>query len=148
MLTDLVEHHKVIKIIFCRPSGQHLKYTSVVLFYSCETAGREAVLMIFCFPDSRRPQRILYLPDRRVSGTFEVEKIRYVKCHTMGRSLCERRRDPRYGIASATALRWIFACPFCAVFFMPKTGALAEKGSRNAQKSCTKGKNFRQRKQG
>ena len=63
-----------------------------------------------------------FLNGLRVSFTniYESRKIQYVKCHMTGRSVSvnEGASVPRYGIASATALRWIFDYPFLRSFFI------------------------------
>ena len=51
---------------------------------------------------------------------YESREIQYVKCHMTGRSVSvnEGASVPRYGIASATALRWIFGMSFLRSFFI------------------------------
>ena len=51
---------------------------------------------------------------------YESREIQYVKCHMTGRSVSvnEGAEASRYGIASATALRWIFDYPFLRSFFI------------------------------
>ena len=60
---------------------------------------------------------------------YESREIQYVKCHMTGRSVSvnEGASVPRYGIASATALRWIFGMSFLRSFFIAKNAADAER---------------------
>ena len=60
---------------------------------------------------------------------YESREIQYVKCHMTGRSVSvnEGASVPRYGIASATALRWIFGMSILRSFFIAKNAADAER---------------------
>ena len=59
-------------------------------------------------------------------------------------SVNEGASVPRYGIASATALRWIFDYPFCAVFLLQKM-RLTQRGScENPQKKAGRHKKLTQ----
>lgn len=58
---------------------------------------------------------------------YESREIQYVKCHMTGRSVSvnEGAAASRYGIASATALRWIFDHPFLRSFFIAQNQPVA-----------------------
>ena len=86
-----VEHHRVIKIIVLSTVWTAFYHTDAVLFY------RLAPLAL----------------------SVKVEKIQYVKCHMMGRTLCERRSVSALRV-SLPLLRKMDSGFLCAVFLLQK----------------------------
>lgn len=64
---------------------------------------------------------------------MKVEKIQYVKCHTMGRFLCERRNFSalryRFRYCVETDSYNYYSISLCAVFLLPDIESVGHQGA-------------------